>query len=361
VSVFPSSRRSIVATLALAAVLFAGIATPAVAADDPLTDAFSQEPAVVELAAFPNGVTRLSGANRYATAVEISKAAFDPGVELVLIANGTRFPDALSGAPVAGTFGAPILLVTASGIPEPVKKELGRLKPKLIVVLGGTGVVSDGVLRQLEGYATDGVDRIGAGDRFATSAQIAEIVWAQNPPDVLYVANGMTFPDALAAGPAAGIDQVPLLLVQKNAIPAAIRARLQAIKPKVIAVMGGTGAVSATVFNQLKAIASQGVIRVEGKDRFDTAVNLSSQFWQGVPTSTVFISSGMQFPDALAIAPVAAGVDGPLLLVKRDSIPESVKSELRARAPQRIVIVGGSSAVSAAVQAELKQYIVPAP
>ncbi len=73
---------------------------------------------------------------------------------MVYIASGADFPDALAGAPVAGRDAAPLLLVAPTSIPAVVKTELTRLKPGRIVVLGGTGAVSDTVKSALTKYTT---------------------------------------------------------------------------------------------------------------------------------------------------------------------------------------------------------------
>ena len=99
-------------------------------------------------------VTRLSGADRYATSAAISKASFSPGVPVAYIATGLNFPDALSGAPVAALAGGPILLVPGTSIPSAIATELGRLKPARIVILGSTSVVSSGVATTLSYYTT---------------------------------------------------------------------------------------------------------------------------------------------------------------------------------------------------------------
>ena len=97
-------------------------------------------------------VTRLSGADRYATSAAISKANFAPGVPVAYIAYGLGFADALSGAPVAGIKKGPILLVETSAIPSPIVTELIRLKPASIVILGGPGVVDATVAALLALY-----------------------------------------------------------------------------------------------------------------------------------------------------------------------------------------------------------------
>ena len=106
------------------------------------------------LASFTSGtVTRLSGANRYATAAAISTASFAPGVPVVYIATGLDFPDALAGAAVAGSQGVPILLVSSNSIPAATAAELTRLRPARVILLGGTSAVSESVRIQLQAYA----------------------------------------------------------------------------------------------------------------------------------------------------------------------------------------------------------------
>uniref|UniRef100_UPI00301A2AE0 cell wall-binding repeat-containing protein n=1 Tax=Microbacterium sp. USHLN186 TaxID=3081286 RepID=UPI00301A2AE0 len=96
--------------------------------------------------------TRLSGASRYETSAAISKASFGAGVPVAYVANGATFPDALSGAPVAGMNKGPVLLVAAGSIPDAISAELKRLKPKKIVILGGAGAVSSSVENQLKSF-----------------------------------------------------------------------------------------------------------------------------------------------------------------------------------------------------------------
>ena len=105
------------------------------------------------LAAFTSGsVTRLAGANRYATAAAISAATYAPGVSVVYLATGLNFPDALAGAAVAGSQGAPILLVTKDSIPSATAAEIQRLNPGRVVILGSMGVVSEAVRVQVQQY-----------------------------------------------------------------------------------------------------------------------------------------------------------------------------------------------------------------
>jgi putative cell wall-binding protein len=196
------------------------------------------------------GVTRLYGADRYETAAAISAAAFDPGPAVAYIATGTNFPDALVGAAAAGTDDAPLLLTTKDALPDATKAELGRLKPKGLVILGGTGVISSAVASALDAYTTGGVVRLAGADRYATAAAISAASFSAGSA-IAYVATGANFPDALA-GAALG---KPLLLVPGASIPTAIEDETTRLSPNRIVVLGGIYTVSLTSESELKTAA----------------------------------------------------------------------------------------------------------
>jgi len=95
-----------------------------------------------------------------------------------------------------------------------------------------------------------------------------------------------------------------------------------------------------------------GVFRFDGETRYETACEV----W----TSTIdyaevaVIATGENFPDALSASALAGAVDGPLLLVQRDTVPDIVSQTLDDLHVERVYIVGGTSAVSAAVADDLE-------
>lgn len=198
-------------------------------------------------------IQRIYGANRYATAAMISADAFAPGVPVAYLATGANFPDALAGVAAAGASGGPILLATHGAIPTDTVAELTRLRPGRIVVLGGSGVISDAVATQLGGYATSGsVNRLAGADRYATSAAVASATFAS--ATTVYIATGRNFPDALGGGPVAGIVRGPLLLVPGSTVPQSVADQLYRLDPASVVVLGGTGAVTAGVAAHIDAI-----------------------------------------------------------------------------------------------------------
>lgn len=114
--------------------------------------------AVVAAAVASTGIEtstqRLSGSNRYDTAVAISKATFgDPGVPVAYVASGASFADALAGAAAAGHLNGPVLLTESKTVPSSVLNEIARLRPQRIVVLGGPTIVTDSVMKTVRAAA----------------------------------------------------------------------------------------------------------------------------------------------------------------------------------------------------------------
>ena len=198
-------------------------------------------------------VTRLAGANRYATAAAISRDAFSPGVPVAYIATGTNFPDALAGVAAAGSRGGPVLLTKPNELPAETAAELDRLDPARIVVLGGTSVISDTVAWSLRGLTSAGsVERLSGANRYATAVDVSRSTFTES--SVAFVATGANFPDALGGGPVAGSLPGPLLLVTGTGVPSAVAAELTRLGTERVVILGGTSVVSPGVASQLEAL-----------------------------------------------------------------------------------------------------------
>ena len=301
-------------------------------------------------------VSRLAGADRYATAAAVSEASFEAGVPIAYVATGANFPDALAAGAAAANRGGPVLLVTSGNVPPATASELARLRPAAVKVVGGASIVSDGVLAALRPYATSGsVTRLAGANRYATAAAISRDTFASGVP-VAYVATGISFPDALAGVAAAGSGGGPVLLTSPSQLPADTVAELSRLRPGRIVVLGGTSVISDGVAAALRAYATSGrVDRLFGANRYATAVDVSSSTFGS--SEVAFIATGTNFPDALGGGPVAGSIPGPLLLVPGTSVPADVASELRRLAPDRVVILGGTSVVSASVQAQIETIL----
>lgn len=297
----------------------------------------------------PTGPTveRYTGQDRYATAARIS-AEYDAGAEVVYVATGRDYPDALAGAARAGREGAPVLLVEPTSIPGPTQLELTRLQPQSIVVLGGDRAVSGAVQADLRDYTSGSVSRVAGLDRYRTAAMISADL--EPGVDTAYVATGLDYPDALAAAARAGAVDSAVLLVRQDSVPGATANELERLDPDRIVVLGGERAVSEGVKSALGAIAP--VERYEGRDRYVTAAAVSGEFEPGLDVA--FVATGQDFPDALAGAARAGHLDAPVLLTRPDALPQATVQELQRLQPDHVVVLGGFGAVSDDVEQALR-------
>jgi VCBS repeat-containing protein len=115
------------------------------------------------------------------------------------------------------------------------------------------------------------------------------------------------------------------------------------------------GSLTDTATVLLNVVKSGTVTRLAGPDRYATSAAVSRAYYPA-GTGVAFIATGLGFADALAGAPLAGKQGGPILLVRGTSIPASVVAELTRLKPGRIVILGGTGVVSAAVATQLGSY-----
>ncbi|WP_409252181.1 cell wall-binding repeat-containing protein [Bacillus sp. SCS-153A] len=84
--------------------------------------------------------------------------------------------------------------------------------------------------------------------------------------------------------------------------------------------------------------------RFGGKNRYDTAIEISREGWD--QADTVIIARGDKFPDALAGAPLAYKLDAPILLNHHDGLLPEVRAEMKRLKAGKVIILGGQSAIS---------------
>lgn len=289
--------------------------------------------------AWSRGPIRIAGADRYETAVRISSTAFDGGAATVVIASGESFPDGLAAGPLAALHDAPVLLTTKDALPALTGDELDRLDPERVFVVGGSAAIADSVLGEIEGISAVRPSRVAGPTRYDTATAVSSLF--PSPAPVVFVANGVDFPDALAGGAAAALAQAPLLLTPPDALPAAAGDELERLAAPETLVLGGSSAVSDEVVAQIDARAA-GVRRLAGFDRYGTAAIIAED--RARPATQAIIATGASFPDALAAAPLARHLGAPILLTAGCQ-PPGTTEWLRARDWADVTVVGGTGAV----------------
>lgn len=291
-----------------------------------------------------NATTRIAGADRYKTAAELVRTSVPAGVGTVYVAQGNEFADAVSASAVAGSIGTGILLVTRDRIPSATARQLQRLGPRRIVVLGGTTAISGDVQRALGAYAPR-VDRVGGRTRYETSALVSQH-FAPGVPTA-FVATGKNFPDALSAGALAADRDSPVVLVEPDRIPDAVKTELTRLRPQRVVVVGGSAAVSDRVFRALERYSDGNVGRIGGADRYEVSARVARGFSE---PRISYLATGEDFADAVTGGAVAGRRGGPMLLSRSADLPSPVRDQLTALRETRGVVLGGTGSLKPIVR-----------
>lgn len=161
---------------------------------------------------------RISGANRYETAVNVSKKGWKKS-DVAIIATGRNYPDALSATPLAHQNKAPLLLTDTNTLPDDVLNELDRLDVKQVILVGGKSAITTNVEKQLKSLNIS-FKRISGSDRYETSVNVAKQL-AKSEQAV--VTTGEGFADALSIAPIAASLNMPILLTKKSSLPQSVK------------------------------------------------------------------------------------------------------------------------------------------
>jgi Ca2+-binding RTX toxin-like protein len=96
---------------------------------------------------------------------------------------------------------------------------------------------------------------VSGDNRYRTAAALSAATYPGGSTSA-YIATGELFPDALSAAPVAGINAAPLLLTPKDGpLPVEVRDELVRLGVTKVIILGGPGAVSEAVQNELAELA----------------------------------------------------------------------------------------------------------
>ncbi|CUB16489.1 SpoIID/LytB domain-containing protein [Bacillus spizizenii] len=280
---------------------------------------------------------RYGGATRYDVANNVASAGWTNPATVVIV-NRDAFADALSAAPLAKKYDAPILLTSASKLTAKTESEIAKLNPDNILIIGGTISVSKNVEKTLKKYGS--IDRIGGASRYEVSKNIADRMGNYSQA---VVATGKVFSDALSIAPYAAMNGYPILLAGDNTFRSDYKI------PSKVTIVGGPLSVSTGVEATLKKKAS--VKRIGGASRYEVSANIVKEL--NMKANKVFMSNGKTFADALTGSVLAAKQGNPLLLVKSDSLPSSVANVVAEKGTQSFALLGGNISITDSLKNKL--------
>jgi lactocepin len=338
---------------------------------------------------------RVNGADRYMTAIEVSKLMYqqytvsydwDFDTSGIVIANGADFADAMAGGLLATAVDGPVLLSSpAKGLSGETRAEIGRIlrpivyyenDPVTIYILGGTAAVPAAVETQLKAIpeVASGIKngnltimRINGATRFDTAAAVAaEVDDKIGVSDTVYVINGYAWADGLAVAAPSCWSISPVLLTTPGALSPATASAITSLGATKAIIVGGTAVVSPAVEAALKAqLGDANVRRISGDDRYKTALAVAEHAVDdvGLEGSRLILVSGENWPDALGAGPMVyqyeydGGVEAPILLTRPARLSAEVAQFVNdyGHPDELCYVIGGPAALSDAVVSEFNK------
>lgn len=295
--------------------------------------------AVQDVAAAAPSNIRFGGVNRYETSVNISQNSFEKS-EYVVLVSGENFPDAISAAPLAKKYNAPILITEGNNLNGNVNEEIKRLGTKNIFIVGGLDVVSKTIEEQLTALNIQ-VVRISGQDRYETSAKVAESIGTGNG---VVLASGENFPDALSIASIAAAKQMPILLTQSKILPDSVKEYINSNSISKSYVVGGIDVINDKVVKDLPNMK-----RLSGIDRYETNLNVINEFLGDFNFNNLYLAYGGDFPDALCGSAAAAKDFAPIVLVSKSYTRAQSLIRSKIDSISSLKILGGTFAISDAL------------
>ncbi|MDW8799670.1 cell wall-binding repeat-containing protein [Clostridium sp. A1-XYC3] len=282
-------------------------------------------------------VNRYNGMDRYETAAKVCNDGWNMDTDYAVIVNGENFPDALSAAPLAKKYNAPILLTEAEVLNHYTSAELTRLNVKNVFIIGGKGVVSQSIEDALKARKIK-VTRLGGADRYETALQVAAKVGKTGEVAII---NGNDFRDGMTIASIAAAKGMPIVLTEKNHMPDSVKKYLgNTSKMAQVYVVGDENTISEEAIKGLSNVK-----RVGYGNAYEKNTSIIDAFQNELDTDTLYVASAKDFPDSLAASALAPRTASPVLFVD-SPMDASTQRFLKKHIVNKLKVLGGPGSVS---------------
>lgn len=193
-------------------------------------------------------VERISGENRYATAVKVAEELENEGKKAYLV-SGRNYRDALVIGPVAAIEKAPILLTNPEELSPETKAKIEEAGIKEVVIIGGPGAIKTEVEEALEELDVE-PSRVYGATSIETSLAVAEEFFKK--PGAIFVASSADFADGLVGGYLGAIYKGPVLLTRPDKTDEKSLVYIEDLGTDIFTfILGGEAAISDEVADEL--------------------------------------------------------------------------------------------------------------
>ncbi|MCC0640658.1 N-acetylmuramoyl-L-alanine amidase [Clostridioides sp. ES-S-0049-03] len=190
------------------------------------------------------------------------------------------------------------------------------------------------------------ITELTGSDRYETAVKISKEGWKNGSDKVIIISRDVSI-DGIISTPLATTYNAPILLVEKNSVPASVKAELKRLNPKDIIIIGDDNSISKTTANQIKSTVSASQTRLNGSNRYETSLLIAKEIDKNHDVDKVYITNANGGEvDALTIAAKAGQDKQPIILSDKDSLTNDTYKWLQSEDLQSAYFIGGPQMLS---------------
>jgi FtsP/CotA-like multicopper oxidase with cupredoxin domain/putative cell wall-binding protein len=198
-------------------------------------------------------------------------------------------------------------------------------------------------------------------NRLQTALEISRATFPMNSVDTVVIASSDAWPDALVGTSLAGAYQSPILLTRPTMLSSGLSTEITRLGATKAVILGSTASVGTAAENSLKTLlGASNVMRIGGVDRYDTARLVAAEtvkFFDCNYDGTAFVTTGLNFPDALAAGPLASAKGWPIYLVRPTGLGSQNASAMASAGVTKALVLGSTSAAPASIPGDIVSMV----
>ena len=232
--------------------------------------------------------------------------------------------------------------VTKKAVVTVIKKDKPKPKPDY----NGRGETTPNITDRVHGY-----------DRIETGIKLSQKYYGK--AKTVIVVRHELFPDSMTASVLAKLKDAPILLNSTGRLDPRVGAEIKRLGAEEIIIVGGPDSISENVREDLKDYDNdKDVERIAGVDRYGTSEMVARRVTSITGKKDIgVIASGQVFSDALSVGTFASREGFPILLVKKNQVPDQVLRAIKDLEIKKIYIAGGTNSISKSTESKLPTVV----
>ena len=193
------------------------------------------------------------------------------------------------------------------------------------------------------------VSELRGVNRYETATLISQRTDHEN---VAILVSGNAIVDGLCSSALAGYYNAPILLTPTEKIDEITINELNRLNIENVIIVGGESVVSNNVIENLKSLGVKKIIRLGGKDRYETSQLVASYIDKYCyDVKNIIVTDGFGEADCMSASPISVRESMPILLINNNNLEYVNSLDL-----SNTYIVGGTGIVSKDIENELLNY-----